>query len=373
MLAAADHAARYTEQNVYDCEWTENAPTGISWLNLLTSQSIPEETDGIDSSCASSRHQSNCSSSSSVESCYVVLEIQRPRLADNAASKVEEVNAHNSEEKEADDNDDDDEEEEIQEVIEEFHFAQTNVDSHRIEHEQTVASMNIQVRSSRECPLLHRLLQMPKIECAVEHLQEYAPAMEDHVQITEVSIEQAPHDLPVPRAKVLNKFTKRLPAVPSRSTHDSDFSSSSDDELANITKLKTIRKVNEYHPTVISAVGSEQHSTPHRQFTMEESDSPRCSTTSLDSIEKKSTLPPTYPTRAKTTFSHLSAQRVANPVQSKRPPVPVRTANLTRTFAFDRACMEKYGSASPSNHECAEQTPVRSKEIKSPLTIIEPK
>lgn len=151
MLAAADHAARYTEQTIYESEWTENMPTGISWLNLLTSQPIPEETDGIDSPCVSSRHRSGSGcSSSSAESCYVVLEIQRPRSADDTTSKVEEESVNQQEEKE------DEDEEEIHEVIEEFHFAQTSVDNHQIEHEQTVTSMTIEVRSNRECSPLTR-------------------------------------------------------------------------------------------------------------------------------------------------------------------------------------------------------------------------
>lgn len=213
---------------------------------------------------------------------------------------------------------------------------------------------------------------MPKVDCAVEHQQEQAPPLEDYVQMTEISIEQAPSGLPVPRAKALSKFTKRLPAMPSKSIHDSDLSSSSDEELANITKLKTIRKVNEYHPTVISAVAAEQQGSAHRQFSMGESDSPHCSTTSLDSIEKVATLPPVQPTRAKTTFSHLSTQRVANPVQPQRQSPPVRIATLTRTFAFDRACMEKYGPVPKPNNECTEQATVRKEEIKSFPTTNEP-
>ena len=370
MLAAADHAARYTEQTIYESEWTENMPTGISWLNLLTSQPIPEETDGIDSPCVSSRHRSGSDcSSSSAESCYVVLEIQRPRSADDTTSKVEQESVNQAEEKEVED---EDEEEEIQEVIEEFHFAQINVDNHQIEHEQTVASMTIEVRSNRECSPLTRFIQMPRVDCAVEYQQEQTPPMEDYVQMTEISIEQAPSDLPFPRAKALSKFTKRLPPMPSKSIHDSDLSSSSDEELANITKLKTIRKVNEYHPTVISAVTAEQQGFAHRQFSMGESDSPHCSTTSLDSIEKEPAFPPVQPTRAKTTFSNLSTQRVANPVQPQRPSPPVRIATLTRTFAFDRACMEKYGPVPKPANEYTEHATVRKDEIKSFPTTNEP-
>ena len=39
MLAATtDHKSHYAEQIHYEVEWTEEIPTGISWLNLLTAQ-----------------------------------------------------------------------------------------------------------------------------------------------------------------------------------------------------------------------------------------------------------------------------------------------------------------------------------------------
>lgn len=107
----------------------------------------------------------------------------------------------------------------------------------------------------------------------------------------------------------------------------------------NITKLKTIRQVNEYYPTTISSVSSEH------QSTVQNSESFRHSTTSLDSIENQPlSSSPSVPTRLKTTFSNLSTLRASNPSnQVSRTGPAMGTTTLTRTFAFDRACMEKYG------------------------------
>ena len=138
MLATAEHTSHYGEQMVYESEWTENIPTGISWLNLLTAQSIPEETDAAE--CSSTplrtRGESDCSSSSA-ESCYVVLEIQRPRSTDAAPSKADVI------ENEADE--DEEEEEMMEEEIEELNFAQPNQDGHRVEYDQSAIVMNIDV------------------------------------------------------------------------------------------------------------------------------------------------------------------------------------------------------------------------------------
>jgi hypothetical protein len=138
MLATADCASLYSEQIIYESEWTENLPTGISWLNLLTSQSIPEETDGIDRPRTPGRNnsESNCSSSS-IESCYVVLEIQRPRSADETSSKVEEEEEEEEMEEE--------EEEEMEEEIEELNFAQVKHDDHNVHYEQIAVSMTTEV------------------------------------------------------------------------------------------------------------------------------------------------------------------------------------------------------------------------------------
>ena len=141
MLAAtaaspADRTVLYSDQTIYETEWTESIPTGISWLSLLTAQSIPEETEGgADSSCSPVRlHTESSCSTSSVDSCYVVLEIQRPRPADEAEGKTEQAI------------EDDDDEEEMQEEIEELHFAQTQMYTHHIEPEQLAIPMSIEVR-----------------------------------------------------------------------------------------------------------------------------------------------------------------------------------------------------------------------------------
>ena len=155
MLAAAaattaDCTNQYSEHIVYESEWTESIPIGISWLNLLTAEPIPEETDAVDilHSPERTRSESNCSSSS-VESCYVVLEIQRPRSTDETSSKHDddddddEVNV----EEKKDEEEEEEEEEEIEEEIEELHFAQMNRDDHNVHHDQLTMSMTTEVNS----------------------------------------------------------------------------------------------------------------------------------------------------------------------------------------------------------------------------------
>lgn len=141
LAAAADHTSLYTEQVHYEAEWTEDIPAGISWLNLLTAQPIPEETDIIDSPQSPERHHSASScSSTSVESCYVVLEIQRPRSGDEASSKIDD------EIEQSVVNDDDEEEEEIvEEVVEELNFAHINHNDHDVHHDQLAISMTTEV------------------------------------------------------------------------------------------------------------------------------------------------------------------------------------------------------------------------------------
>lgn len=50
----------------------------IPWLNFLTAQAIPEETDG--SEYSKYQHDDSGCSSSEEEDSYVVLEVQRPRV-----------------------------------------------------------------------------------------------------------------------------------------------------------------------------------------------------------------------------------------------------------------------------------------------------
>jgi hypothetical protein len=111
MLAAAACSNHYAGQIKYENEWIDNHTVKIPWLNYLTAQSIPEETD------------SDCSSSSG-EDCYVVLEIQRPRQVDHSTDTVAE-------------------EEEV-----EFCFAQINEDNHHVEYEQFAEPMLIEVNES---------------------------------------------------------------------------------------------------------------------------------------------------------------------------------------------------------------------------------
>lgn len=308
MLATADHTSHYGEQMVYESEWTENIPTGISWLNLLTAQSIPEETDAAE--CPNTplrtraeRDSSSSSSSSSAESCYVVLEIQRPRSTDAAPSTADVV------EKEADE-EEEEEEEMMEEEIEELNFAQPNQDVHRVEYDQSAIAMTI---------------EMPKKEQLVEFVHEQTMPVEEHADVTQPIIEEVSNEMLFRQAKAMNV----------------NLSSSSDEEPAKNTKLKTIRKVNEYHPRTVSSVAAEQRCLAHRPS----SQPLHCSITSLDSIEKISPTDLPRGKRNTTTFSHLSSQRAVKSSSAPRPSLTMGTATLTRTFAFDRACMEKFSVA----------------------------
>lgn len=171
MLAAADHPTHLNEPTVYHAEWTEDIPTGISWLNLLTSQPIPEEADDAESLPTPTRYLSRSNaSSSSAESCYVVLEIQRPRSADEASNKMDDdevqdntdniqqevkepvIKVQQAEEKETE-KEEEEEEEEFQEEIEELHFAQSRTDPHQVKEDQLATSMHIEVNLSKEFQL----------------------------------------------------------------------------------------------------------------------------------------------------------------------------------------------------------------------------
>jgi hypothetical protein len=174
--------------------------------------------------------------------------------------------------------------------------------------------------------------------------------VKEYAKVTEPTIlQESQNEILLRKAKPLGRFTKRMKGmsyIPTKK--EQNFSTSSDDEPLNNTKLKIIRKVNEYHPTAISNVTSEP------QSIIRHSNSSRYSTTSLDSIENKS-IPssPTQP-RITTTFSNLSSQRALNPIQLRRSPPTMGTTTMTRTFAFDRACMEKYGRAQEQNDEPTE-------------------
>jgi endo-1,4-beta-mannosidase len=166
--------------------------------------------------------------------------------------------------------------------------------------------------------------------------------------VTEPVIYETENDILFHKAKNLSRFTKRMKAMSSVSTREQNYSTSSDDESLKITKLKTIRKNNEYHPTVISAVAAEQqlnfsrYSTPSLD-SIDNKYSPV--SPSLDSIDNKYSPVSPIRTRITTTFSNISFQRPPNPIQIQRPSptMGIKTLTLTRTFAFDRACMEKYG------------------------------
>ncbi|CAM4890039.1 unnamed protein product [Rotaria socialis] len=374
---AADCTNSYIEQTVYDSEWTEHTPTGTSWLNLLTSQPIPEETDSFDGACTSmrSRNQTDCSSSS-IESCYVILEIQRQRSLDEIPSKTEDTAEVAEEEAHDDDDDDDDdddeeedddddededdedddeedeeeekeeeEEEEEEEVVvveevevevdeeetEELNFAQTITDDNqKVDYDQITVPMTIEIPTAEHA------------ECKHAHFN----PTEEYAETTEITIQETPNDILFHKARVLSKFTKRIKAMSYAKMREQNYSASSDDESLNITKLRTITKINDYYPTAVATVAAEPNSS------IQHSDSFCNSTTSIDSIEKN-TLPssPVQTRTTTTTFSNLSSQRSTNLIHSERLGPTVGTTTLTRTFAFDRACMEKYGRAQGQENE----------------------
>lgn len=161
-----------------------------------------------------------------------------------------------------------------------------------------------------------------------------------------------------------------MKAISYLSNKEQQFSTSSDDESLNFTKLKTIRKMNGYHSSAIDAVAAEQPST------IEPSNTSPCSTGSADSIEDKCSHSPPSRTRITTTFSNLSSKRLSNPVQNHRSNPTMGTATLTRTFAFDRTCMEKYVRGKGQINEPIEfqvqavyQTPIDEEQELSSQTI----
>lgn len=335
-MLAADHTSLYTEQIHYETEWTEDIPRGISWLNLLTAQPIPEETDIVESPQSPERHHSESScSSASVESCYVVLEIQRPRSGDEASSKIDDEIEQTKEVERIEEEvlvEEDEEEEEVIEEVEELNFAQTN---HDIHHDQLAISMTTEI---------------PMEDYVVEHQQEEVVPVDNYAQVTETVIFETPNDILFQKAKTLSRFTKRMKAMSYLANKERQLSTSSDDNEESVkpVKHKSTRKVQEYHPTAILAAEANTQSC-----------SPVRSTTSLDSIENK-TPPSDQVQRVTTTFSNLSTKRVSNPVQNPRSGLAMGTTTLTRTFAFDRACMEKYGQITEKKDDAPIEIEIKS-------------
>lgn len=112
MLAATEYANRYTKPRIYENHWIDNHNTRIPWLNFLTAQPIPEETDVIDSPKRSPTI-SECSSSS-IDEYNIILDVERP-------------SSNN----------------------EELKFAQIKEDEHHVEYEQVAEPMIIEVKINR--------------------------------------------------------------------------------------------------------------------------------------------------------------------------------------------------------------------------------
>lgn len=181
MLATDDH--RTSSLN----EWPDCLPiNGMVWMNDLTTQTIPEETDGIESDSQSV--------SSSAESCYIVLEIQRPRLQDD----------------------------------DELHFAQTEID-----HDSKCIDESVE----------DILVETPNVERLVE-IEETHSIVKECAIINEIKIEQ------------LSTKTKRY-SKRTRLTHRcSDLTTSSDDERTPVVRPKTVRKSNNESNRSTSSISS---------------------------------------------------------------------------------------------------------------------
>jgi hypothetical protein len=186
---------------------------------------------------------------------------------------------------------------------------------------------------------------MPIEEYAVESQQGQVIPVKEYAKVTEPVVLETANDILFHKAKTLSRYTKRMKAMSYVSTKEQNLSTSSDDESFKFTKLKTIRKINEYHPTAISAVTAEQ------QKPIQQLNSSSHSTASLDSIENKSSPLSPIRTRITTTFSNLSSQRPLNPIQNQRPNPTMGTTTRIRTFAFDRACMDKYVRSQENKNE----------------------
>lgn len=94
----------------YGNGWIDNHRNRVPWLNHLIAQPIPEEPDVID--CPIRIHADcDCSSSSSIEEFYTILEIQQPHL-----------------------------------INQQLNFAQINENVHYVEYDQLAESMIIEVK-----------------------------------------------------------------------------------------------------------------------------------------------------------------------------------------------------------------------------------
>ncbi|UJR10205.1 hypothetical protein I4U23_014420 [Adineta vaga] len=78
MLTTAHYTNRHRKSQMNQQYWIDYHNIQIPWLNFLTSQSIPEETDT--SECFQQYRTNSESSLSSDEECYIVLEVPKPRL-----------------------------------------------------------------------------------------------------------------------------------------------------------------------------------------------------------------------------------------------------------------------------------------------------
>jgi len=109
MLAAAEYTNCCTKPKIYENDWINNHRRRISWLNFLTVQPIPEETDVID--CPKRIPTISDCSSSSIDEYNIILDIERPSSIDK-----------------------------------ELNFAQIKENQHHVEYEQLAEPIIIEVK-----------------------------------------------------------------------------------------------------------------------------------------------------------------------------------------------------------------------------------
>ncbi|CAF1315765.1 unnamed protein product [Adineta steineri] len=110
MLATSHCTDRYNKPRIYEDYSTDIHNNKISWLNFLTAQPIPEETEMSD-------YSDSESSISSTEDSYIVLEVRKPRSIDKTTNIIENK----------------------------LHFAQINIDEHIVKYDQIAKPITTRV------------------------------------------------------------------------------------------------------------------------------------------------------------------------------------------------------------------------------------
>ncbi|CAF0962158.1 unnamed protein product [Adineta steineri] len=110
MLATSYCTDRYNKPRIYEDYSTDIHNNKISWLNFLTAQPIPEETEMSD-------YSDSESSISSTEDSYIVLEVRKPRSIDKTTDIIGNK----------------------------LHFAQISIDEHIVKYDQIAKPITTRV------------------------------------------------------------------------------------------------------------------------------------------------------------------------------------------------------------------------------------